>query len=120
MSIDVSSSLKHTILEQKQQGWNVYEGCYVSRWNYKLCNFHPTFPSYYDNDFDVQLRTYISMSWRKETRPSRQKWREDAINTGQDVPGSLVVSLPISSIYGHRNCKEISKLLHENINSRFH
>ncbi len=101
------ASYRRTIFEQSCQHWSETDECYISKWISKDSALKANFPDYYSDSFCSNLPGTISISWTRETEPSKVTWSKDVLQT-PDSLGKITLRIPFVVGYGKRTRKNLS------------
>lgn len=114
-SVDREDHFRSTLLRQQCRHFSTTQKCYQAPWTLMHmesdfavdCMFHLDGSIVAEKD----LRDFFLLTWTRQTPPSLKKWTRDIHCIGNNVPGSLRLSIPYLFIDSARNVHALVSLL---------
>ena len=109
--------LLSVLLEQKCTQFCLTQRCFLSKWtathirtDFKLqCKFH------LDGTTSTDLSKYFVLKWIRNTSPSLSKWTKDVHDVSENIPGTLILTVPAVFMSAQRNVRALTSMMDEHI-----
>ena len=109
-----SYNFKSTILNQDCRFFCFSQKCYRACWGLKHIesDFSVNCPFHLDGTVPTeQMKKFFLLTWTRQPSPSPVKWTRDIQDVGNNLPGSLRLSLPYMFFTANKNVRSLVSLL---------
>ena len=108
------SNFRYTLLQQEQRYFCPTQKCYRAPWHIKPIESNFAVNCFFHLDGTVSkehMKKFFLLTWTRSPSPSTTKWTRDIDNVGNNLPGSLRLSIPYMFFTSNRNVRSVVSLL---------
>lgn len=107
-------NFRSSLFQQERRYFCTSQKCYWTPWSLSHIetNYFVNCPFHLDGTAPKeQMKKFFLLTWTRQPSPSTMKWTRDVHDVGNNLPGSLCLSLPYMFFTARRNVHAIISLL---------